>query len=220
MTAGELSRLYPAGVVVEVANAADEDEQLLHGSERALMGAMVPSRRREFAAGRNVARRALARLGFPPSPLLRHDGGRDIDWPAGSTGSISHTRGVCAVACARVAPALQSLGLDVEQAGPLGDDIIATICRPDELAALSSLPAPAPSDWPRLLFAMREAAYKAWYPVTRRMLAFHDMRVTVDAAARSYEAEVLEAPVAGLSIAGRYGWDDRFVYAGAVIGHR
>jgi 4'-phosphopantetheinyl transferase EntD len=217
VTAGELSRLYPAGVVVEVANAADEDELLLHGSERALMGAMVRTRRREFAAGRNVARRALARLGFPPGPLLRHDNDRDIEWPRGSTASISHTTGLCAVACGVVGPALRSLGLDVEQAGPLGADIVTAICRPDELVTLGSLAPPVPSDWPRLVFAMKEAAYKAWYPVTRRVLDFPEMRISVDAAARSYSAEVMEAPMPGLSIAGRFGWDGQFVYAGAVL---
>jgi 4'-phosphopantetheinyl transferase EntD len=67
---------------------------------------------------------------------------------------------------------------------------------------------------------MKEAAYKAWYPVTRRPLEFHEMRIEMDVGPRSYEAEVVEAPVPGLSITGRFGWGERLVYAGAVLSAR
>ncbi len=212
----QLQRLFPEGVIVEVATDADGNEERLHPRERALMGAMIPARRREFSAGRNAARRVLARLGFPEALLLRRDADRDIAWPAGSTGSVSHTSGLCAVACARITPGLQSLGLDVEQAGPLGDDIAGRISRPDELAVVRALPLPGTSDWPRVLFCMKEAAYKAWYPVTRRVLEFQEMRIALDVAARCYEAEV-DGAEAGLRITGRLGWDEKFVFAGAVL---
>lgn len=217
MTGERLASLFPHGVVVEAATAADEDEHLLYDAELALMGTMVPARRREFAAGRNAARRALTRLGIPNSPLLRHGTDRDIAWPEGTIGSISHTSGLCAIACACVSPQVQSLGLDVEQPGPLGDDIVATICRSDELALLGAFPPPWPSDWPRLLFTIKEAAFKAWYPITRREISFQEMRITLDVAERSYVAEVDGNVAAGLKINGRFGWDDDFVYAGAVL---
>ena len=219
VTGNVLASLFPPGVVVEVATTADENEQSLYDAELALMGAMVPARRREFAAGRNTARRALARLGFPASPVLRHGNDRDIAWPDGTIGSISHTSGLCAAACARVTPALKSLGLDVEQAGPLGDDIIDTICRSDDLAMLGTFPPPWPSDWPRLLFAIKEAAYKAWYPVTRREISFQQMRITLDVAERSYVAEVDGSVAAGLRVTGRFGWNEQFVYASATGTH-
>jgi 4'-phosphopantetheinyl transferase EntD len=204
-------------VVVDVSTAADEDELLLYGTERALMGTMIPARRREFTAGRNVARRALAQLGISAGPLLRHGTDRDIEWPHGAIGSISHTNGLCAVACARISPELQCLGLDVEQAGPLGDDIVTTICRTDELAMLRTFPPPWPSDWPRLLFTIKEGAYKAWYPVARRELSFQEMRITLDVADRSYMAEVDGNVAGGLRITGRFGWDEQLVYAGAIL---
>jgi 4'-phosphopantetheinyl transferase EntD len=203
-------------VVVEVATAADEDDSLLHPAELALMGAMVPGRKGEFAAGRNAARRALGRLGFPDATLPRRPGSSDVHWPEGIMGSISHTRGLRAVACVRTSQ-LRSVGLDVEEAGPLGDEIIDAICRPEELAALAQSAAPLPSDWPRLVFAMKEAAYKALYPVTRRVLTFHDVRVDVNASQRSYRAEMPDRPAPELQVAGRFHWDDTWVAAGAVI---
>ncbi len=217
MNSAALQALFPPGIAVDVATPADEDESLLYAAELALMGAMVPARRKEFAAGRNAARRALAQLGFPPTALPRRVGDRDIEWPAGATGSISHTNGLRAIACARIAPELRCVGLDVEQAGPLGDDIRDAICRPDELDAMAELPPPLPSDWPRLLFAMKEAAFKAWYPVSRRMLDFHDMRIAVDVAARTYVGDVLDGPEPGLQLRGRFAWSDRYVAAGAIL---
>jgi 4'-phosphopantetheinyl transferase EntD len=213
----ELRRLFPAGVIVEVATSADENEESLYAEERALMSKMALARRVEFAAGRNAARRALAQLEAPRVPLLRRGADRDIAWPAGITGSISHTKGLVAVACGRIVPGVQSVGLDVEQAGRLGDDIISTICRLEELDALAQESLPGPSDWPRLMFAMKEAAYKALYPVTRRMLAFHDVRVAVSAPMRTFSAEVLDQRDASLVVAGRFAWDEVHVAAGAVL---
>jgi 4'-phosphopantetheinyl transferase EntD len=216
MTPDDLQRLFPDQVLVEVGTDADENEDLLHPVELALMGAMVATRRREFTAGRNAARRALARLGFADAALPRRGSSRDVEWPAGSAGSISHTRGLRAVACVRTGELL-SVGIDVEEAGLLGADIIDAVCRPDELAALTGTPAPSPSDWPRLLFAMKEAAYKALYPITRRMLTFHDMRIAVTVDSKSFRAEVLHEPVARLQVGGRFGWNEHHVAAGAVV---
>lgn len=216
MTRDDLQRLFPESVIVEVATEADADESLLHPAEVALTSAMIPARRREFAAGRNAARRALARLGFHDATLPRRPESPDVLWPEGSTGSISHTRGLEAVACAR-SSAVLSVGIDVELAGPLGDDIVDAICRPEELLALGNVPPPRPSDWPRLVFAMKEAAYKALYPVTRRVLTFHDVRVEVNVPRRSYRAEVLDQPADGVQLEGRFAWDNDFVAAGAVL---
>lgn len=213
MTQDDLERLFPDGTIVRIATLADENESLLPGEERALMGAMVPARRKEFAAGRNTARRALARLGLPPVTLLRRDAGRDIAWPPGVTGSISHTRDLCAVACTRTAGGVASIGLDVEQAGPLEAEVVETICRAEELRELADA-APLPSDWPRLIFAMKEAAYKAWYPLARREIAFQQMRVRVDVSGRSYEA-VVDGESARIS--GKFAWDDLHVAAGSVL---
>ena len=216
MIRDDLQRLFPATVVVEVATEADENEALLHPAEMVLTTAMIPGRKREFAAGRNAARRALASLGFHDATLPRRPSSHDVLWPEGSAGSISHARSLRAVACARTSDLL-SVGIDVEEAGLLGNEIIEAICRPEELAALADAPPPLPSDWPRLVFAMKEAAYKALYPVTRRILTFHDMRVDVNVPMRSYSAEILSEPLSGVRLSGRFTWDEAYVAAGATL---
>ena len=64
---------------------------------------------------------------------------------------------------------------------------------------------------------MKEAAYKALYPVTRRVLTFHDMRLDVNVPLHSYRAEVLTQQANGFQIAGRFTWDGVYVAAGAVL---
>jgi hypothetical protein len=66
--------------------------------ERSIVAAAVDSRRREFAAGRILARRLLQSLGFD-GPLKRNSDGTPV-WPAGIFRSITHcatlaTRSTC-----------------------------------------------------------------------------------------------------------------------------
>jgi len=217
-----LATLFPPTVVVEAAGPDDADESQLTREESAWLPPMAPIRRREFTLGRNAARHALRRLGIPAATIGRHPEDRDPVWPAGVVGSISHSHGVAAAACAP-ADRVLGIGLDLERAGPLGDDLVAEICRPDELAHLREL-APHPVDWPKQLFTIKEAAYKAWFPRTRTPLEFHAMRVSLDPVTRCFSASVQHAATARLGEApwvleGRFGWNEEVLVAGAVL-HR
>src|ERR1700761_3617241 len=77
----------------------DAPDVTLFPDEEALLGRAVEKRRREFAAGRGCARRALAALGLPPAPLLPGEGGAPR-WPDGVVGSITHCAGYAAAAVA------------------------------------------------------------------------------------------------------------------------
>jgi 4'-phosphopantetheinyl transferase EntD len=211
-----LAGLFPPGVAVAAAGPADADPAALLPEEAERLGPMAPVRRAEYVAGRVAARRALAALGVAPVAIGTVPGGRDPRWPEGIVGSIAHTGGLAAAACGR-AEALAGLGLDLEGAGPLPPETVATICRPDELAALAALPPPSPSDWPKLLFAAKEAAYKAWFPRARVPLGFHEMSIDVDASGRAFRARVrAAAPGGAVALEGRLAWDGGLVAAGAV----
>ncbi|MFD9792780.1 4'-phosphopantetheinyl transferase superfamily protein [Streptomyces sp. NPDC059070] len=125
--------------------------------ERALTGAMTPRRSREFLAGRHAARRALAAAGGPVEEIAR--AGRRPLFPAGFTGSISHSGGL-AVALAAPAGRFAALGCDLELRGlPLASAHI--VLGPDERGCLEGDAATAEH---RLLcaFSAKEAAYKAF----------------------------------------------------------
>lgn len=60
------------------------------------LSAAVPKRKSEFLAGRSLANEAMQRLGLAGSVVGRGAHGEPL-WPAGITGSITHSGGVVAV---------------------------------------------------------------------------------------------------------------------------
>jgi 4'-phosphopantetheinyl transferase EntD len=200
---GEL--LPPCAVAVE---GEDGSIPLLPEEERAL-ARMGEKRRREFAAGRRCARRALERLGWRDFPVLIGSG-REPVWPPGVVGSITHCTGYsgCAVAWNRE---LRSVGIDAEQNAPLPAGTVELVCTERERSCLPDLPG---VNWPTLIFSAKEALYKAWYPLTRRWLDFHDAEISIDAARRSFLARLLIAPPASLRLPGGC-FEGRYLATGA-----
>jgi 4'-phosphopantetheinyl transferase EntD len=127
----------------------------------------VLSRRAEFAAARACARASLAVLGRPDS-VIPANPDRSPSWPSGIVGSISHADGYCIAVTASESSG--SVGVDVEAVGRVTDDIASAVM----------LPSAADPELTRtLVFAAKEALYKAQHPLTRRWLDFHDVEVSV-----------------------------------------
>ena len=134
--------LFPEPVItLTLTGSAAGERADLHPDEAACIARAGVKRRREFAVGRDLARRAFAQLGIEGFALLS-DGDRVPRWPEGVVGSISHCAGCCAVVVARRGRIL-SLGLDVERAERLEDELLARICTPRELERARALPPPA-----------------------------------------------------------------------------
>ncbi|MFD9609055.1 4'-phosphopantetheinyl transferase [Streptomyces sp. NPDC059083] len=145
--------------------------------EEALMARAVPGRRREFAAARVCAHRALAALGAAPGPLLRGRRGAPA-WPARTVGSITHCAGYRAAA---VAPAarLLALGIDAEPHAPLPPGVRGAVAFGPEEAWLRTAAAGRPDlAWDRLLFSAKESVYKAWSGYGGAWLGFEDAEVS------------------------------------------
>lgn len=138
---------------------------------------MSGKRRREFAAGRHCARRALAHLGHEAVALpIGHD--RAPVWPPGVIGSITHT-GDFAIAAVAWKSDLRSLGIDMESADPLEPDLLELVCREDERAALASC-GMDPQLGAKLVFSAKESVYKCLWPVTGSFLEFHAIGIRID----------------------------------------
>ncbi|WP_128818486.1 4'-phosphopantetheinyl transferase family protein [Streptomyces sp. S063] len=149
-----------------------------HPMEAAEPGAAaVVRRRREFATARWCARRALAAAGAPDpvGPLRRGRRGEPL-WPAGFTGSITHSGAYRAAVAAPARPG-HVLGIDAERAVPLRPAVAAAIAYGEEPAHLAALPPVAGLPWETLLFSVKEAVYKAWNPLTAAPLGFGSARV-------------------------------------------
>lgn len=169
--------LLPAGAVVvegrvpgEAATAADGIAGLFDGlfaAEAAAVARAVPKRQREFAAGRRCARACLRRLGLPDQ-AIGVGPQREPLFPAGISGSITHTGDYCAAAALRQG-ALRALGIDAEAAAALPPGVAALLLVESEQAMVAALAATLPLA-PTLLFSIKEAFYKAFFQIEQRYL--------------------------------------------------
>jgi 4'-phosphopantetheinyl transferase EntD len=170
-----IESLCPAGVAAAELRVPG-NPALLHPEEAESIARAIEKRVHEFAAGRHCAHLALERLGVPPAPLCAAPDRRPL-WPAGVVGSITHTQGFCAAAAART-ERLTALGIDTELADAVSAELRPSICTPDELAWLDTLPLAQQGSAATLVFCAKEAFYKCQYPVTFEWVNFKDVEVS------------------------------------------
>ncbi len=148
-----------------------------HGDELALLQEETGSlsflpfeRRRASGAARHVARQLMNSMGFADRPILRGTFGAPI-WPAGVIGSMAHDDRI-AVAAVGLRCDLDAVGIDIESINPLPLNMFEMITTLRERRAIADNPLAA-----KLLFVIKEAVYKAAYPLDHKFLDFHDIEV-------------------------------------------
>jgi 4'-phosphopantetheinyl transferase EntD len=188
-----IERLLPPGVAW--AETFTDEECALFPAEEAVIARAVDKRRREFVTGRWCARRALADLGLPPSPIVPGERGAP-GWPDTVVGAITHCHGYRAAAAART-PGFVSLGVDAEPHEPLPEGVLGLVSLPSERSWMAV--APAGVHWDRLLFSAKESVYKTWFPLTRRWLGFEEADVTISADGTFAARLLVPGPVATFS---------------------
>ncbi len=197
-------RLFGSGVAVAVTNPSLRGGMLMPAEEPAVARA-APSRRREFAAGRAAARRAIADLDQPNCAIPKGPGGAPV-WPPGITGSISHCDTAC-IAVASQARRFASLGVDVEVAAPLDPVLTDIICSESELVRIARLPARRQALMATMIFSAKEAAYKCQFPLTGHLFDFNGFEIGLDLRQRRFTATFATGNQVfpkGYSIEGRY----------------
>jgi 4'-phosphopantetheinyl transferase EntD len=175
--ARHIEALFAAGAVAFETHALLSADTLLP-EEEPFVRRSAARRIHDFAGGRACARAALEQLGYGRIALPA-DANRAPCWPAGATGSISHTRGYCAAVVSRIEHS-RALGLDVERAGSVGPHLWRRIFVPAELAALQAYDAPRAAEQATLMFSAKEAFYKCQHTLTGQWLGFSDIAVSVE----------------------------------------
>jgi 4'-phosphopantetheinyl transferase EntD len=165
-----IATLTPPGLLIGHRLISPGDERALLDEEAASIAAAVTAVRRASGAARIVARELLAQLGYAGSPLPRGASGEPM-WPAGIVGSLAHDDRV-AVAAVGMQRDIGVVGIDVEPAVPLPHEMLELIATPQELHWIADDPLRG-----KLLFAAKEAVYKAAYPLDRAFLEFRDIEV-------------------------------------------
>jgi 4'-phosphopantetheinyl transferase EntD len=149
------------------------DEFNLVPGEAAAFTKSVAKVRRQSGAARIVARDLLQRFGAPPCAIPKSNSGAPI-WPSGIVGSLAHDEMIAVAAIARKTEGF-SIGIDIEVEEPLPDELSVLIATGDERRRYS------PQILKRkLLFVLKEAVYKASFPLDGRLLDFQDVEVDLD----------------------------------------
>ena len=193
---------------VEIAGTTIRDcVELLMPEERGLVASAVPKRQHEFATGRVLARELLGRLGHADFPLLREEDRIPV-WPEGIVGSISHASHVCLAAVGRSASSA-GIGIDLEPDEPVESDIARVVCRDAEHDWVAAEGEGERARRCRVVFSVKEAVYKAFYPRTRTFWSFQDVGGAIDLDAGTWHARLPES--AGVAeaegrVARREGW--------------
>ncbi|WP_245421133.1 4'-phosphopantetheinyl transferase family protein [Phyllobacterium myrsinacearum] len=170
-----MNGIAPSGIRVGCRSIREEDEAFLLPREARSIPSRHPARRRASGAARRVAHGLLAELGLHDIAILRSSAGAPL-WPDGITGSLAHDEDMAVAAVAPLSARIGSIGIDVEPAIKLPDDILALVATPDDVTD-----AVEPSLAGRLLFSAKEAVYKAAYPLDHYMLDYEDIAVDLNA---------------------------------------
>ncbi|MGX8010880.1 4'-phosphopantetheinyl transferase family protein [Mesorhizobium sp. ORM8.1] len=165
-----MTSLSPPGLIGGCRRILAGDEQFLLPAENASVTARHRRARAASGAGRCIAHDLLKRLGSLNRAVLRGRLGEPV-WPPAIVGSIAHDEEL-AVAVAARSDALRSVGVDIEPVLPLPAELwpVVSTLR-DRLGDLD------PGMGGRILFAAKEATYKASFPLDGRVLGFEDIAV-------------------------------------------
>lgn len=143
----------------------------------------VPKRQAEYLAARLLLRQLQLQLGFAPSQILP-GADRSPCWPAGQQGSVSHSAERVLVGLGHAGSSTSSstlrLGVDLEQwlTAAQCAELAPAILSAAELrwCQLEHCSIPLPQLL-TLIFAGKEALYKALYPDCRQIMEFSAARI-------------------------------------------
>jgi 4'-phosphopantetheinyl transferase EntD len=209
-----MARLLDPPIVVREMDPREVSGSLLQ-EEQAAVARAVHKRVQHFTAGRVCARQGLKALGLGADTAIVAAQDRAPLWPEGFVGSISHTDDWCAAAVAR-SEQVRAIGIDLENASPLKDELLSHICteqergflRQSENAALLA----------KVVFSAKEAFYKCQYPLSKQYLGFHDAEVRLGEGRFSASFQKPAGPFSlGDTIVGRFLVEDGLVATACVI---
>jgi 4'-phosphopantetheinyl transferase EntD len=166
----DLQLRAPAGLRLGHRMIGEDDARHLLPAEYASIRTRCPANLRRSGAARAIAHEFLREMGAPDVSVPRNRHGAPI-WAAGFVGSLAHDDTFALAAAAKIQD-LSSIGIDIEPAIPLPDELHEIVVTPDDVLA-SSEGATAS----RTLFSAKEAVFKAVYPLDGEILGFEHIAV-------------------------------------------
>jgi len=207
----------PHGTAVRLLDLRGKVPKALPG-EQAVVRHAAAKRQHEFAGGRGAARKAMSALGLTPREIPQQTD-RSPKWPTGVVGSISH----CDTACISVvaqASGMVTIGIDIEEATPLDEDLVDLICLPREIEWLNQQQAQKRLLLAKLIFSAKEAAYKCQYPLSRILFGFEGFHIKLNLSRETFTA-TFQTPALpfgpGNKLIGRYMIESGFILSAVWI---
>lgn len=161
-----------AGACQAAVGLVQDHRAVLAPEEQAHVARAVASRQFAYSTGRYLAKRALEGLGAVPRAIPTHASRRPI-WPDGIVGSITHSRRY-AIAVVCRCPDLAGVGVDLELAGRVTENIAASVMTEAERDV-------SQGDWPpsadTATFSAKEAVFKAVNPIVGLMVGFKEVEI-------------------------------------------
>tara|TARA_B100001778_G_C18560357_1_gene617474 strand:+ start:417 stop:1061 length:645 start_codon:yes stop_codon:yes gene_type:complete len=128
---------------------------------------------RESLVARECAIKALGKLGTHVKVIMTAPEGNPI-WPKGFTGSLSHSKGQCMAIVGRKHD-YRTIGVDLELTGRIKPATIARITHDSEKASIGVDRCKG-----TILFSLKEAFYKAQFPLYEIPIGFKDVAFKID----------------------------------------
>ena len=138
------------------------------------------TREQEYNLGRYCAKQAMNAIGVECNKIQSSSHGFPI-WPKGIVGSISHSKGMCLSAVAKYND-FEAIDIDLEQFNRIKESSLDRIVHPKEIAEINSDLKKA-----TLLFSIKEAFYKAQFPIYKTHLNFKDLAFSYDFSSQQAE---------------------------------
>ncbi len=211
--AADIGGLFPLPVTV-AALRTDPHARTEYAEEAQASARMLPARRAEFLTGRRALRQALAAAGIDCG-AIPVGACRAPVLPRGVAASLSHTGGLCVAVASQGA---RSIGVDIEGARPLQDDLWPDILTPGERARLAEMPANRRGIVAMQVFTCKEALYKAQFPLTGQLIGFDAVDIALAGTVFTAWFRRDVGPFRkGSSLVGRTALAGRFVLSGVVV---
>lgn len=188
---------------------------LLYEEEKELLIRYSFKRQVDFCKGRYCSRKALEKMGYHYSPIVRDEHGAPI-WPEGATGSISHSGDIAAAVVVPNA-SIQGIGLDIQNMYVIfPSSVLSILLHDDEVSAFLSVPEKLSDLYAYAIFSAKESAIKCFYTIFGYLVNLNEVVVEMNVVKGKFKASVptnQDAP--SLKLNGRIGFNEDYVFSAA-----
>ncbi len=156
-------RNIPNSLIIKI-DLLSNCQGYIYSDEEKFISNFSVGRKKEFIAGRTLARQSLQELGKEPCSILNDKNGCPL-WPDSVVGSISHKRNICATLIG-LKENFDSVGIDIEFNEPLSQSMWNMFTTIEEISEGNTTDF-SDQIFANMLLSAKEAVYKSIFPIAQ-----------------------------------------------------